>query len=97
MKRKLIVGQSVIVFSAFSQPKTMLQVARETGIERANICWKVKDLRDEGRIYVIKRGLCPVSGARATFLCTDPNLTVENSESNQIKAAATRPEKEGDR
>jgi hypothetical protein len=63
------VYQSLLV-----QPKTMLQVSRETNIERANICWYVRDMREHDQVAVIKHGICPVSRHRAGFLTTDPNL-----------------------
>lgn len=72
MKRKFIAGQSARIMEAFRYPKTMLQVAHETGIERANICWEVHDCRENGSIYRLHRGICPISGARATFYTTNP-------------------------
>lgn len=63
-------GQRSRTFRAFQYPRTMLDVARETGIERSHICWYVHDLRKAGAIYPVKRGLCPISKTRATFYTT---------------------------
>lgn len=49
------------------RPKTMLQVSRDTGIERSNICWFIRKERLAGRIYPMYKGYCPVSGYRAVF------------------------------
>lgn len=70
MREKFIAGQSARIKEALKTPKTMLQVANETGIERANICWEVHDLRKQGAIYHLGRGICPISKCRATFHTT---------------------------
>lgn len=61
-----------LCFSA--RPKTMLEVSEETGIERAEVCWYVRDLRKSGRIAVVRYGLCPITHFKAGFLTTDPAL-----------------------
>lgn len=74
MTTKFIAGQSARIRSAFShEPKTMLQVARETGVERANVCWEVHDLREDGSVHLVRRGICPISRSRAGFYTTNPN------------------------
>jgi hypothetical protein len=63
------------VFRAFAaEPKTMLQVSFETGILRANICRYVSEWRQEGKIQVIRFGLCPISKHRAGFYSTNPDF-----------------------
>lgn len=63
------------VFKAFAaEPKTMLQVSFETGILRANICRYVSEWRQEGKIQVIRFGLCPISKHRAGFYSTNPDF-----------------------
>lgn len=67
-----IIGQERKTFQAFySQPKTMLMVSVETGIERANICRYVATLRKQGRIFLIRNGICPITKHRAGFLTTN--------------------------
>jgi len=63
------------VFMAFhSEPKTMLMVAIETGIERAGVCRYVATLRKWDRITLAGRKLCPITKHRACYYTTDPNF-----------------------
>ncbi len=55
----------------YIQPKTMLQVSIETGIRRANICRYVSQLRRNDNIYLIRKGICPVSKFPAGFYTTN--------------------------
>lgn len=65
------------VYRSFKEkPKTMLQVSQETGIYRANICRYVHDMRDEGTVYRLLRGLCPISKNRAIFWTTNLNVAL---------------------
>lgn len=59
---------------AFKTPKTMLEVAHETGIERANICRYVRTMRMRCVIFVYKVGKCPITKHKACFLTTDKSL-----------------------
>jgi len=75
LKNQNFQSQKERVYLSFSQyPKTMLMVAIETGIYRANICRIVAELRKEKRIEVSRNQLCKVSGYRAGFLTTNPDL-----------------------
>jgi hypothetical protein len=65
--------QTKRTFDAFQEkPKTMLEVAKETGILRGNICRYVAHFRKHGKIVEVKTGTCPVSKHSATFFSTDP-------------------------
>ncbi len=67
--------QFKIIFQAFyNQPKTMLMVAVETGILRANICRYVAELQKQNRISIVRKGFCPISKHRAGFYTTNPEL-----------------------
>lgn len=55
------------VLSAFSTPKTMLEVSVETGILRANICRYIAQFQRDNKIELNYYGLCPVSKYRAGF------------------------------
>ena len=69
--------QSQRIYNEFEiAPRTMLQVSRATGIERANICRRVAELRRARAIYPVGRGLCPISKDRATFYTTSPRQAV---------------------
>lgn len=71
-KYRKINGQKRKVFNSFfAQPKTMLMVAIETGIERAGICRYVAALRKENRIHLVRKGICPITKHRAGFLTTN--------------------------
>jgi len=50
--------------------KTMLMVARITGIERANVCRFVSMMERKGQIYFVRFGFCSVSNHRAGFYTT---------------------------
>lgn len=75
------------VFEAlYSQPKTMLMVAFETGILRANVCRHVARLKKQDCIRLIKENICPISKHRAGYYSTNPELfpaIVEPSNSNK--------------
>lgn len=60
--------------SFFKAPKTMLMVAFDTGILRANICRRIADLEKEQKIYRVKMGICPITKHRATFFTTNKDL-----------------------
>jgi response regulator of citrate/malate metabolism len=67
-------GQLKMVFEAFSNPATMLMVAKSTGIERANICRYIATLKKNDKIYLQKKGICKVSRYRAGYYTTKKNL-----------------------
>ena len=64
--------QREIVFNALAKnPATMLMVAHQTGIERANICRYVAELQKCNGIALIKKGLCQISKNTAGYYTTD--------------------------
>ena len=65
--------QTQIAF--FAQPQTMMQIARQVGIDRANVCWYVRDLRKAGAIWLIRKGICPITRADGVgFWSTNPKF-----------------------
>ena len=48
-------------YKAFSQPRTMLEVSKVTGVRRANICRYVAKWRKVDQITRIRTGICSVS------------------------------------
>lgn len=68
----MIYNQIPKVYKAFhsSTPKTMLQVATETGILRANICRYVASFQKDNKIWLVKKGICSISKCRAGFYTT---------------------------
>jgi hypothetical protein len=68
-------SQRVRVFtSLYNSPKTMLMVSHETGVERANICRIVAQLRRGNKIKILYRDLCKITKHRAGFYTTDKAL-----------------------
>ena len=49
---------------------TRLQISRILGIERAVVCWRVKELRERDLLWVATVDLDPLTNARAEFLTT---------------------------
>ena len=57
----------------FSEPRTMMWTAKQVGIDRANVCWYVRDLRTAGAIWLIRKGKCPITHAKGVgFWTTNP-------------------------
>ena len=77
-------NQIYIVYKAFQTetPKTMLQVSKETGIERANICRYVAIFRKQGNIQLLYKGICSISKHHAGFYTTNKDLFKND---NQLK------------
>jgi len=67
--------QMKIVFAAFKpKPATMLMVAKQTGIERANICRYVAIWIKQGKIHLGSKSLCRVSKRLAGYYTTNKNF-----------------------
>lgn len=68
--------QYQIVRHCFSSqtPKTMLMVSIETGILRANICRYVSEMRKDGIIEPIGKGICRISKHGAVFYTTNDDV-----------------------
>jgi len=62
--------------------KTMLEVAFELNILRANICRYVDDLKKSDRIYLVGYRLCSISKHTAGIYTTNPE---NKPEDNQLK------------
>jgi hypothetical protein len=59
----------------FSQPKTMMQVAKQVGVDRANTCRYVATMRKVGAIWLVRKGICPVTRWPGVgFYTTNPIL-----------------------
>lgn len=65
-------SQAAKIFEAFSEPRTMRQVARITNIERANVCRRVDDFRKQGLIQVVRVDVDPESHFKAQYFSTNP-------------------------
>ena len=69
-----IIQKNKVFNSLNESPKTMLMVAKETGIERASVCWFVRDFRKNNIVQVHKGGYSPITKHRAAVLTTDKAL-----------------------
>lgn len=70
-KYKDFKGQRKRVYKSFSErPKTMLQVAQETNILRANLCRYIAKWKKQNSIELVKFGICPITKHRAGFYYT---------------------------
>lgn len=53
---------------------TASMVSKYTGIPQKNICRYKRDLEQRGLLFEIEKKLCKVTGFKAWFLSTNPNL-----------------------
>lgn len=66
------------VFAAFyKKPKTMLMVANELEIERANICRHVGKLKKNKSIFIVKYGICPISKCGGVQFLTTNSMLID--------------------
>lgn len=68
--------------SLFSEPKTMLMADKDSGVNRANICWHIKTLKNAGLIQLVKKSKCEISHYTAGYYTTNPKYF---KNSNQLK------------
>lgn len=47
---------------------TRMQIAKCLGIDRASVCFRIRDLQDMGVVWIVKKDLCPITGNRSEFL-----------------------------
>lgn len=65
----------------FVRPMTRLEVAQLTGIERANVCRYVAELRKQNNVEVVRLGVCPITKhSRVQFLTTNPELSPQKKQ-----------------
>jgi len=58
----------------FKEPSTMFQVARRTGIDRANICRFVAKQKRANTIQVVKIDTDPLTGFTAQYFTSNPKF-----------------------
>ena len=72
MTESKIRSQQRRVYELLSAPNpdglTRMQVALCLGIERASVCRRVAELRDMGKLWIVKKGIDPTTKESATFL-----------------------------
>jgi hypothetical protein len=68
-------NQFQAVYSAFfDAPKSMLEVAVQTKIFRANICRFVRSLRKNDKIFLVEKRRCKITGQIVGAYSTNPEL-----------------------
>jgi RNA:NAD 2'-phosphotransferase (TPT1/KptA family) len=53
---------------------TMKQVSVKTDIDRANVCRFISKMKRSNSIYLVRRGICPITKDVAGFYTTNYNL-----------------------
>lgn len=64
-KEEIQIGQNQLkqVFNAFfEKPRTMKEVDKETGIMRENICRYCNMLRQQNKLFAVRKRRCKVTG-----------------------------------
>jgi len=61
---------------------TASMLAEQTGIKQKNICRYKRDLEQSGRLWEIKKDICQLTGFKAWYLTTNPDLRPLNQ--NQL-------------
>lgn len=59
--------------SIASEAKTMLMIFIDTGIVRANVCRRIAELQDEGRVKLAYKTFCKATGHRASYYISTSN------------------------
>jgi len=83
IKDNQITDQLKRVFEGFFKcPQSMKMLAVKLNIDRANICWFVRQFRLSNRVGVAKKSKCAITKRIVNFYTTDPLLYAN---ANQLK------------
>ncbi len=78
MTESKIRNQRSRVYELLSAPNpdglTRMQIALCLGIERASVCRRVAELRDMGKLWIVKKGIDPTTKERASFITSNPDV-----------------------
>jgi|688.fasta_scaffold475311_2 hypothetical protein len=67
----------------FEQPQSMKMLSVRLNIDRANICWYCRDLRQNDKINIAKKGVCKITKRVVNFYTTNPEF-FPKSKNNQL-------------
>jgi hypothetical protein len=68
-------AQLTKVYNAFKEkPMTMLEADLISGIMRSNICWYIDDLIEQGRIAMVRKRKCTITGRIVKEFTSNPDL-----------------------
>lgn len=70
---------------------TRMQIALCLGIERASVCRRVAEIRDKGKLWVVKKGIDPTTKERAEFITSNSDVAamVEAKKAEKIDRELT--------
>jgi hypothetical protein len=69
------------VFKAFHEkPSSMKEVFVNTGILRENICWKIGELREQRRVFILRKRKCSITGRIVNEYSCNENLRPNQSQ-----------------
>jgi hypothetical protein len=68
----------------FKQPQTMKELSVKTNIDRANICWYCRKLRQHNEIAVVKKVYCSITKHLVNQYTTNPALFPISSQLNMF-------------
>ena len=78
MTESKIRTQQKRIYELLSEPNsdgfTRMQIAIRLGIERASVCRRVAELRDMGKLWVVRTGIDPTTKEVATFVTCNPDV-----------------------
>jgi RNA:NAD 2'-phosphotransferase (TPT1/KptA family) len=57
---------------------TMKQVSVKTEIDRANVCRFISKMKRSNSVYLVRKGICPITKDIAGFYTTNYNLYLTN-------------------
>lgn len=74
-------AQLTKVYNAFKEkPMTMLEADYISGIMRSNICWYIDDLIEQGRIAMIRKRKCTITGRIVKEFTANPDLFPQSNQ-----------------
>ena len=83
MRTRRFRAQLLVVYNALKEkPMTMMDLAVETGIMRANICRHIAKLESQWKIAIIRKRRCIITGEMVNEYTANPELFPK---SNQLK------------
>jgi len=71
-----------IYIGFYKEPQSMKMLAIKLKTDRSNICWLCRELRQNNRIAIAKKGLCTITKRIVNYYTTNPKLFPK---SNQLK------------
>ena len=78
MNERKIRSQQKRVYELLCSPNpdgfTRMQIALCLGIERASVCRRVAELRDKGKLWIVRKGIDPTTREPANFITSNPEV-----------------------